>query len=275
MWCGAVAEMINKYLPGYSGTPSPGVDNIKALQLGEIDIGTVLPDQAAWVYHGQDIYKGKQWQGIRALYNGYSFPLHIMVLADSPIKSMKDLKGKKIGSGPPTSYTETHMLEFLLEAHGVKPNEVKIQRISLTDRTEGLADKQLDCIVILVGHTSPGVQELVNVHKVRYLSIDEKILDDMNKKYPYYLKGTLKAGLMKGTDVDVKLPWMWGTLVTTDKLPDEVAYQIVKLSFEHKDEMVKINPILQEMTLENAIKGLDYPVHPGALKYYKEKGIVK
>ncbi len=275
-FAGGVASLVDKYIPGYKATaqPSPGsVKNARDLKTGEIDLGMLLPSAAFQAYNGEKPFKSPL-KNLRAVYNTYSFPMHIIVKQDSKIKSLADMKGKTIGTGPPGSVSML-ISRVILKMAGVNPNEVKFRSLSPGENTSALADGNIDVSFVLTGTASAAISQLMTMHEVRYVPMSAAVLKKTNAKYPYMVPGVIKAGTYERVKTDVPCITMWGLMCTTTKMSNDLIYQITKVTFEHKPELVKILKLVKEMTPANGGNNVPIPLHPGAEKYYKEKGVLK
>ena len=277
-FAGGVASLVDKYIKGYNATaqPSPGsIKNLRDMRGGEIDIAMVLPDAAYQCYNSLPPFdKEKPFKDLRAIFNTYSFPMHIIVKDDSKIKSLQDIKGMRVGAGPPGA-TSNMVTKAILQEVGISPDQVKFRYMSVSENASALADGNVDVSFILTGKLSAAVSQLFTMHEVRYLPISQEVLKSLNKKQPYFVPGVVKAGTYGKVKQDVPCLTMWGVLSTTTKLSEEFVYQLTKTVFDHKAELVKILKLAEEMTPESGGNDLPVPLHPGAKKYYKELGVLK
>ncbi len=278
IFASALSQLINKNLPGINASPTPSAgtpENLRNLGSGAVDIALGLPDYLYLAYRGEGPFAGpKKMDQIRSFYNTYSFPLHIMVQAGSNIRDIKDLKGKRIGTGAPGS-GERDLTLRVLEPYGLTEKDVRFSPLSVGERCSALGDGKVDCSFVLTGNTSAAIQELTTTKNIRYLSIGAEQMNALNKKYPYYTKGVIPANTFKGQSQEVSTIIMWGVLTTLANFDQDLAYQIVRLTFEKRQDLVELSPLSKEISLETATVGLPIPLHPGAEKYFKEKGILK
>jgi len=275
---GGVASLVDKYIPGYkaTATPSPGsVKNARDLRSGEVDLAMLLPSAAFQAYKGMPPFdKEKPFIELRALFNTYSFPMHIIVKQDSKVKSVKNMKGLRIGTGPPGSVSML-ITKTVLEQAGVSSKDVKFRALSPSENAAGLADGNVDVSFILTGTASAAINQLMTMHEVRYVHMEADLLKALNKEHPYMVPGVLKAGTYERVKADVPCITMWGLMTTTTKFSDDLIYQVTKAVFEHKPELVKILKLVEEMSPANGANNVPIPLHKGAEKYYKEAGVLK
>ncbi len=277
-FAGGVASLVDKYIPGYkaTATPSPGsVKNVRDLRSKEVDLAMLLPSAAFQAYKGIHPYeKEKPFKELRALFNTYSFPMHIIVKQDSKVKSVRDMKGLRIGTDAPGSVSML-ITSIVLEEAGIKSQDVKFRSLSVSENTAALGDGNVDVSFILTGTASAAVNQLMTMHEVRYVPMEAEMLKALNKAHPYMVPGVVKAGTYERVKADVPCITMWGVLTTTVNFSEDLIYQITKAVFEHKPELVKILKLVEEMNPANGANNLPVPLHKGAEKYYKEIGALK
>ncbi|MBW2308682.1 MAG: TAXI family TRAP transporter solute-binding subunit [Deltaproteobacteria bacterium] len=274
---GGVAAMVDKYIPGYKATaqPSPGsIQNIRNLKENHIDLGMIIPPMAFNAYKGEPPFDKDPYPNLRALFNTYSFPMHIIVKENSPVKSLADIKGLRIGTGP-TGGGAYLIVELILNEFGLTYKDVRPYYYSVSENTRALADGNIDVTFALTGTMSAAISQLMTMHKVRYVPISMEKLTSLNKKYSYLAPGYVKAGTYKKVKKDVPAVILWGVMCVDANIDEELAYNITKTVFEHKPEIVKILKLAEEMTPETASKNLPVPLHPGAERYYREIKVLK
>jgi len=270
---GAIANIVSKYVPDLSVTvESTGgsVEDYKLLDKKKIEMATVSYDVTYHAFFGYE--KSKHFDhkiDVRALFNMYTQPVHLVTLAGSDIKTIEDIKGKRIGVGSPGSGTEVKS-RAILKALGISYDDIKPEFLSFTEATEALQDKTISAEFIGSPIPNSSITSLSMTHKIRLVPFSEKESGAVVAAYPYLVKATIPGGSYKGVDQDTDTVAAKTIFVCRPEIPEDVVYKFVKAVFEHKDELNAIHPSLRETTLENATPTL-IPVHPGAIKYYKEK----
>lgn len=274
---GGVANMITKYVPGYQAAAHPSgasIENIRAVASGKDAVALSMPDTAYHAFNGLEAFSGKPVKDLRGLMATYPIDIQFFVRADGPIKTIKDLKGKKVAVGAPGSGTEA-MARYVLKVYGLTYDDIDEQFLSATETTEALQDGNIDAGIVTLGTPAPALMDLATQRDIRFLDIEPEVGDKINKEFPAYFPRTIPAGTYKGQDKPHHtLAWM-GLFVIDAKTNEQLAYDIVKAVFEHKDELDKIHAQFKGITLENAVKGMPIPWHPGAEKFFKEKGVLK
>jgi TRAP transporter TAXI family solute receptor len=234
-----------------------------------------MADTAWDAYQGLDKFKDAK-QPVRALVVFYPNLMQVVTVEGKGINKMADLKGKRISTGSPGSGTEV-MAFRLLEAAGIdKDKDVKRERLSVAESVNALKDGKIDAFVWVGGVPTPGVTDLAATPNTKIKLIDHaEVLDKMREKYgPLYVKSKIPAKSYPGQDKDNENIAVWNILVVNEKTDEKLVYDIVKTMFEKKAEIVAVHKDAMALSLENQLTGgSPIPFHPGALKYFKEKGL--
>ncbi len=277
---GGVANMINKYVKGYYASAHPSgasIENIRNVVKGNDALALSMPDAAFYAYTGQHAFKGKPQKDIRGLFSTYPIDIQFFVLADSPIKKISDIKGKKglkVAVGAPGSGTEA-MARYVLGVYGITYDDIDEQFLSATETTAAMKDGNIDVGIVTLGTPAPTLVDLSTQRKIRFLDIEPKVAKKINKDFPAYFPRTIPAGTYKDMNKPHHtLAWM-GIFIVNKSMKDQLAYDIVKAVFEHKAELDRIHAKFKMITLDTATDGIPIPLHPGAAKYFKEKGVLK
>jgi TRAP transporter TAXI family solute receptor len=214
---------------------------------------------------------------VRLVAVGHTSDTHWIVRKDSPVKSCCDFKGKVIGVGPAGSATlNIYSKKHLSAGWGIDFENIKPKYIAFHEITRGIRDNTIDAGIIAAGYPIAAVMELARDIPIRLLETDPEALKKLQTEYPNVTPFVIPAGTYNGIDKDVHtytLPQMW--LCRAD-LPEDIVYQIIKTVYDQSDVRNAIHPMAKKYTIENAFRGSkSVPVgyHPGAIKYYKEKGI--
>jgi uncharacterized protein len=273
---GAMANVLTKTVPGWQVTAEVtggSVDNITLIRTGRSTLGFSMVDAAWDAYRGEG--KFKQKVDLRTLAVFYPQKNHVVTLEGSGIEKMADLRGRRVSVGSPGSGSEIIALR-VLEAYGINPEkDIVKQRLGVAEAVNALKDRKIDAFIHNAAIPIPAVVDLGASPGIRMRLIDHAdAVDAMNKKYgPLYSKGSLPAKTYPGQARDAATVDVWAVLVTNDKMSDEVAYEAVKTLFEKKSELVLVARDAEHMTFENQFAGTTpIPFHPGALKYFAEKG---
>ncbi len=248
--------------------------NIGQISQGELDFGVAQSD---WQYHAYNCSSKKVecYKKLRAVFSVHGEPFHIIVGKDSGIKTWADLKGKRVNIGNPGS-GQRGTMEVLMKAHGTSAKDFKIAtELTSTEQSKALCDGKIDAYGYTVGVPNAGVAVATDGCGARIIDLAsgvEKKLVDAN---PYYGFTTIPKGTYKTTDADVTTFGVMATFVTSADQPDDVVYEVVRAVMENIADFRKLHPAFENLDPKMMIKnGLSAPLHPGAIKYYKEKGLM-
>ena len=274
---GAIANIISKNVKNTEATAYPSgasIENIRNLRKGQTDLVMLQPDVAYWAYTATEQFaKDTPYTGMRAIMAMYPIYEQIIVPYDSPIKSVADIKGKKVGVGAPGSGNEI-MNRLILAEYGVTYKDCEPKFLSTPEQVEALKDGNIDVIMFGLGAPAPGVMDLQTQRKIRFIEIEPKMMKQINKKYPYYVPEEIAAGIYKDQTKPIPvLAWM-GIIGVSADMSDKLVYDILTAFWANKAAIDKIHVTYQEITLKNA-PIVPIPLHNGAVKFYKEKGVLK
>jgi uncharacterized protein len=275
---GGIANVLSKHVPGMQATAEvtgASVENMKLVGARKADVGFTMADTAWDAYKGQDKFKDAK-QDVRALVVFYPNHMQVVTVEGKGINKLADLKGKRISTGSPGSGTEV-MAFRLLEAAGIdKDKDVKRERLSIAESVNAMKDGKIDAFVWVGGIPTPAVTDLAATPNTKIKLIDHgEALEKMREKYgPLYVKTKISAKSYPGQDTDSENIAVWNILVVNEKADEKVVYDIVKTMFEKKAEIVAVHKDASALSLDTQLTGgSPIPFHPGALKYFKEKGL--
>jgi TRAP transporter TAXI family solute receptor len=269
------AAIVNKHVPGVRVTAestAASTENGRYLIRGKMDMGLACMGTLA------DLKKqGMDVNQVRLVAVGHTSDTHWIVRKDSPIRSCYDFKGKVIGVGPAGSATlNIYSKKHLVAGWGIAFEDISPKYIAFHEITRGIRDNTIDAGIIAAGFPIAAIMELARDIPIRLLETEPDVLKKLQAQYPNVTPLVIPAGTYKGIDKDVHtytLPQMW--LCRTD-LPDDLVYQIIKCVYDRSEDRNAIHPMAKKYTIENAFRGSrSVPVgyHPGAIRYYEEKGI--
>ena len=256
--------------------PSTGgsIANINAIKAGDQDMGVAQSDWQYHAYHGTSKFKDDgPFKDLRAVFSVHSEPFTVVARKDSGIKTFADLKGKRVNIGNPGSGQRATM-GVVLDALGWKDSDFALaSELKSSEQAAALGDNKVDAIVFTVGHPNGSIQEASTTTDAVLVPVTGPAIDKLVKDNPYYAKAVIPGGMYKGNDKDVETFGVKATFVSSAKVPDEVVYQVVKAVFDNFARFKKLHPAFANLKESEMIKaGLSAPLHPGAVKYYKEKG---
>lgn len=275
---GALANVISKYMSGTQATAEVtggSVDNLKLIGSGQSEVGFSMADAALDALNGQDKFNSGKIP-LRTLMVLYPNRMHVVTIEGTGIEKMADLKGKRISTGAPGSATEV-MAFRLIEAVGLdKDRDMKRERLSVAESVNAIKDRKIDAFFWVGGIPTAGVTDLAATPGTKIKLIDHAdAVTAMNAKYgKLYSTDVIKAGSYPSQDKDNANADVWNILVTNDKMSDEMAYNLVKLIFDKKPELIAVHREAESFVLDTQKQeNSPVPFHPGAIKYFKEKGL--
>jgi len=248
-------------------------DNVADLADGKAQLAFVQTDVMAAAADGTGAFKDRgKVTNVLALGSLYPETIQIVTLKDSGIKTVEDLKGKKVSVGAPGSGTYVNA-EQILEIHGMSMSDIQPQNLTFDDSVSGLQDGNIDAAFITAGTPTGSVQGLAATNPINIVTISQDKIDALVDKYRFYAKDTIAAGTYDGLDSDVTTVAVLAMIVVSDKLSEDDVYKMTKAIYENTSKISHAKGKL--ISLDTALNGVGIKLHPGAEKYYKEKGILK
>ncbi len=274
---GGLAGVVSKSIPGVEATAevtSASVDNIKLVGAGKADVAFTLADTAADGFNG--VGKFKEKVPVRALAVLYANKSQWVTVEGTGVQKMQDLKGRRIGTGAPGSGTEIIALR-ILEAYGLDPDkDVTREKLSVAESVNALKDRKIDAFFWSGGVPTAAVTDLAATPGMKIKLIDHAdAIPAMVKKYgPLYVKGTIPAGSYPGQTKDAQVADVWNLLVVNEKMDEKLAHDLAKTIFERKADLAAVHAEAKNIDLAKQLEvGSPVPFHPGAERYFKEKGL--
>ena len=279
---GAIAKMVNKKKKEYglrATVESTGgsVFNVNAVMNGDLEFGIVQSDRQYQAMKGLAEWEDKGPQkDLRAVFSIHPESVTLAAAVDAGANDIRDLKGKRVNLGNPGSGQRQNAIDAFT-AVGLDPEkDIIAEGIKASEAPGILQDGRIDAFFYTVGHPSGAFKEATSgARKVRFVSITG--IDALLKKFPYYAKSVIPIAMYPGAQNDADVPTFGvkATLVTSAKVPDDVVYAITKEVFDNFEEFKNLHPAYSTLTKEAMLEGLSAPLHPGAMKYYKEVGLMK
>ena len=275
---GGLANLLSKYVPGLQATAEVtggSIDNLKLIATGKPYIAFSMADAGQDAYRGEDKFKGAKVP-LRTLMVLYPNRMHVVTIEGIGITKMADLRGKRVSTGSPGSATEV-MGFRVIEAAGLdKDRDMKRERLGVSESVNALKDRKIDAFFWVGGLPTAAVTDLANTPGIRIRMIDHAdTVAAMNKKYgPLYIEDVIPKATYRGMDADNKQATVWNILVSHENLSSQTAYNIVKTIFDKRDDMIAVHKEAENFRLENQkAEASPIPFHPGAIKYFAERGI--
>jgi TRAP transporter TAXI family solute receptor len=275
---GGMANILTKYVPGAAATArvtGGSVDNLKLIGSKQSEVALVMVDAALDALKGEDKFKGHPVD-VRTLMVLYPNRMHVVTIEGRGIEKMSDLKGKRVSTGSPGSATEV-MAFRVIEAAGLdKDKDMRRERLGVAESTNAIKDGKIDAYFWVGGLPTAAVTDLGATPGVKLKLIDHAdVLAKMNAKYgEIYSAAVIPAKTYPGQDKDNQITSVQNILVSNASMSDQVAYDIVKTFIEHKADLVAVHGEAASIDLATQVmKNSPIPWHPGAVKYFKEKGV--
>ncbi|WP_193177220.1 TAXI family TRAP transporter solute-binding subunit [Oricola nitratireducens] len=255
--------------------PSTGgsIDNINAIKNGDRQMGVAQSDWQYHAYNGTSKFEGDKFDKLRAVFSVHAEPFTVVARADSGVKNFDDLKGKRVNIGNPGSGQRATM-DVVLKAKGWTTDDFALaSELKAAEQAGALGDNKIDAMIYTVGHPAGAIQEATTTTDAVLVNVDGPAIEGLVNDNPYYAWATIPGGMYKGNPDDIKTFGVKATFVSSEDVPEEVIYQVVKAVFDNFDRFKKLHPAFENLTEEQMIKdGLSAPLHAGAVKYYKERG---
>ncbi|WHY83532.1 TAXI family TRAP transporter solute-binding subunit [Siminovitchia fortis] len=249
-------------------TSGASAENMALIQKEEVEVAFTQTDIATYATEGTNMFKEKV-DNLKGLGTLYPETIQIVTTEKSGIKSVEDLKGKTVSVGESGSGTLANA-EQILEAYGMTLDDVKARNLSFDDSTTGIQDGTIDAAFITAGTPTGAVEGLAATEKVVIVPLEDDKIDALIEKYPYYAKETIKEGTYNAKS-DINTVAVQAMLVVRSDLSDDLVYDMTKAIYENTDKIGHAKG--EQISAENALNGMAIDIHPGAKKYFDEKGI--
>lgn len=273
---GAIADAVQKEMPNVTIAVAPGggIANVEAIEFGKCDIGFSNSSSGVDGVYGRPPFKQKM-QNMRQLANLYPQYFQMVVLEDSGIKSVADMKGKRISPGP-KGHTGEFAAQQVLQVYGLSYKDMsKVHHVGYNDTVALMKDGHCDAWLLTTTIPASSIMDLASARKIRLLPLPEDKIQAMQKLNAGYIRRTVPKGTYPGVDYDVPGIGWFTHLVVSAKLPEDLVYNITKILVKNLDRFGQVVKDMKGATAKDLAMDIGIPFHPGALKYYKEIGAIK
>ncbi|MCP4286534.1 MAG: TAXI family TRAP transporter solute-binding subunit [Gammaproteobacteria bacterium] len=278
---GAICRLVNKGRKKHGvrcSVESTGgsVYNLNTIRAGELDMGVAQSDWQFHAYNGTSKFKDQGAnKELRAVFSVHPEPFTVVARADAGIKTFADLKGKRVNIGNPGS-GQRGTMEILIEAMGwTKGDFALASELKAAEQSKALCDNKIDAMVYTVGHPAGSIKEATTSCDSVLVSVIGPVVDKLVDDNDYYRKATIPGGMYRGNANDTETFGVGATFVSSTQVPADTVYVVVKSVFENFSSFRKLHPAFNHLKKEQMVKdGLSAPVHDGAMKYYKEAGLM-
>ena len=254
-------------------TTGGSVENVRLINKKDVELALAQSDTLDQAWNGLEAFK-EPFKGMSAIATMFPEIVQIVVRADSPIKTFPDLKGKKVGVGAPGSGTEASYRQTL-EAYGMKREDVNSQYLSFAESAEAFKDKHIDAFYVIAGIPVSAIMDVSMQNEIRILPLSADVTAKLIQKYQFLASAKVPANTYRGQTEDVPTVAVNSVLIAGNQLKPEVVYNLTKVLFENQPQLAAAHAKGKELNLQRAVTGVSIPFHPGAVKYYQEKGLMK
>jgi len=274
---GAFAEIWNNSIEGVNATAQStgaSVANINLLYDGKVEVVIVQNDIAWYAYNGKNMFEGQAFEKLRGLATMYSEPLQI-VTTDESIKSVADLKGKRIAVGAIGSGVEANARQIIAAAGLDFDKDIDAKFLSFSEASSGLKDKQVDAAFLTAGIPTAAIQDLSAQNDVFVVPVDGEVAAKLTEEYDFFTEFTVPANTYKGQTEDVQTLTVKSMLCVSADLDEALVYELTKQMYANHDRVVAAHNVGKYITQETGNEGMSVPLHPGSEKFFKEIGILQ
>jgi TRAP transporter TAXI family solute receptor len=251
------------------------VANVQLIRSGEADFALLQNDIAYYAYNGIALgaFAGKPVKGMAGVFSVYPEPVHIVVTQASGVKSVRELKGKRVALGPAGSGTEQNALQ-ILEIYGIGEGDLRAGvRVSFSAAVDQLKAGVVDAAFFTTARGAPVVAEAFGAGQLELLGVGASAGEALGRKYPFYTIGAIPANTYKGQAREVAAASVMAMLVARSALSEELVYRFTKAVFDNLPQLYAAHAAARNLTLQTALVGMPLPLHRGAERFFKEKGI--
>lgn len=274
----AIANMWNNKVPTVRASAQAsagGIENLNLIADGEAQMGVAVTSIMYESFTGTGSFEGRANPNLRVMVGLYYNPNQVVVAKNSGINSLKDLVGKSFASGAPGSTTEVETAIHLQELGINYPDALKVQYIGFTEAIDLMRNKQIDGAWVMAGIPNAAVTEMLSTAGGKLVSFEPELIDSLNARLPWYGPYTIPANTYPGQNEDILTSAIKITICTDARVSDDVIYELTKAFWENIDELKATQAPLKYTTLEETVLDLaGLPIHDGAARYYKERGLL-
>jgi len=278
---GAICRLVNRGRKEHGircAVESTGgsISNLEGVRKSDLDLGVVQSDLLYNAYNGTEIFSdvGAD-KKLRVLFSLHAEPFTVVARKDAKINTFDDLKGKRVDIGAPGSGMRATMEELMSRKGWTTKTFASVVDLKSTDQSQALCSGKVDALVFAGGHPNGTIQQITSACETKLVDVSGPVIDAMIKDHPYYSRAVIPGGMYVGNPQDVKTFGVKAVLVASSDLDDEIVYQIVKAVFDNLDNFKTLHPVFATLDAKHMVADTEVPpLHPGALKYFKEKRLI-
>lgn len=268
---GAMANIWQDNIPNLNASAQStgaSIANINLLKDGNADIILVQNDTAYYAVTGTEMFKDKAFADIRGMATLYPETIQIIALVESGIRTVTDMKGKRVAVGAAGSGTEANARQILAAA-GLSYADITVQYLNFNDAASNLKDGNVDAAFVTAGHPTAAVQDISATKNIRIVAVDDALATKLIAQYPFYAKTTIPAGTYRGVDAEVKTVAVMAMLAVSVNLSPGLVEQMLQSLFANNARLSSAHRAGAMVTKASALDGMSLKLHPGAEKFYK------
>lgn len=268
---GAISEILNRNVPGINTsvmTTGASIANIQLLRDGQAQMAFVQNDIAYYAYTGTEMFEGRKFEALRALATLYPETVQIVTLAASGIRTLSDLRGKRVAVGAAGSGTEANARQ-ILTAVGIKYSDITVRYLSFAEASTALRDGTVDVAFVTAGIPTAAVRDLAAARDIALVPVPSDVATRLMKDYPFYARVTVPKDTYPKVTTDTPTVAVKATLVVTDQMDNKLAYDIVEAIYSNLDRLIATHAMGRLITKETAMEGMPIPVKPWADLFFK------
>jgi TRAP transporter TAXI family solute receptor len=279
---GAICRLVNRGRKEHGvrcsvESTNGSINNLEFIRKRDIDAGIVQSDMVYHAYRGDDIFEGVGGdKDLRVLFFLHSEPVTVIARKSSGVKLLEDLKGKRIYTGLEGSGMRVTFDELIRAKGWTEKNFTRVENIASQGQAKALCSGKIDALVYAGGHPNGAVQQITSACPTTIVGIASHAVDAMIKEHPYYSRAVIPGGMYPGNPQDVQTFGVDAVLVASNNLDEESAYHITKAVFDNLDDFKMLHPVFATLDAGEMTRATNIaPYHPGALRYFQEKGMLQ
>ncbi len=269
---GAIADVLNKNAKDVNASAQStgaSVANINMLKDKQVEMAIVQNDITYYAVNGTEMFENKI-ENLRGIASLYPETCQFVTLESSGIKTIADLKGKRVAVGAAGSGVEGNVRQ-ILKAYGLTYDDIDEQFLSFAEGATALKDGTVDVACLTAGAPTASVQDVASQKQIRLIPLEDEKIAELVKDYPFYTKTTVPGGTYQGFNEDIQTVSVMAILVATDKMTDETGYEITKAIFGNLDKISAAHSVAKSIAKDKALDGMDFiKMNAGAEKFIKE-----
>lgn len=271
-----IAQLGNRQLQGFNFTAVTGgsIKNCLNLKQGKLELGLVQSATLMDAWNGEGDFDGKPIKNLRFVTAIYPMPFHIIVNKRAGISSIADFKGKHVDVGPIGGGIEINARR-ILSIYGITFDDINVERFGRSEVSEALKTGRVDAHIWATSVPNAMVMDMISSGNVTLIGIEPDKIDEILKKFPAFSHSVIPGGIYNGISEDLPVVAAVGVLLTHEDMDDDVIYHITKMIHENTHFLKERLSYFKNLNLDFALSGMVCPLHPGAKRYYMEKGIIK